>query len=43
MTSNHFYIDSDGHPTWRSSCDRVPWRGGLRIGVGVRVVINESW
>lgn len=23
MTSNHFYIDTDGLPTWRSSCWQV--------------------
>jgi len=23
--------------------DSAPWGGGLRIGVGARVVINESW
>lgn len=26
----------------RHADDRAPWRGGLRIGVGSRVVINES-
>ncbi|WP_247601561.1 GAF domain-containing protein [Gordonia paraffinivorans] len=27
----------------RTSRDSVPWCGGLWIGVGSRVVINESW
>ncbi|BBZ33387.1 arsenate reductase/protein-tyrosine-phosphatase family protein [Mycolicibacterium confluentis] len=26
-----------------SDTDSAPWGGGLRIGVGSRVVINESW
>ncbi|ABK75763.1 hypothetical protein DIQ79_04235 [Mycolicibacterium smegmatis] len=36
------------HPAQRAdhaliATDSAPWGGGLRIGVGARVVINESW
>ncbi|EID14768.1 hypothetical protein [Mycolicibacterium phlei] len=33
----------DSVPLCGTSEDSVPWGGGLRIGVGARVVINESW
>ncbi len=36
MTSNHFYIDRDGLPTWRSSCRHV-----VHDGEEVRVLEHE--